>query len=73
MSNSWYCWRDPRGQLHARVVVMSGLGPGSSKTQSLPLLAASQALKFEPGTHVVSSGALATTSGKKTGEHPGLC
>jgi hypothetical protein len=29
-----------------------------------------QALKFEPGTHVVSSGALATTSGKKTGEGP---
>lgn len=31
---------------------------------------ARQALKFEPGTHVVSSGALATTSGEKTGRSP---
>eukprot|EP00878_Enallax_costatus_P027386 GHUV01029470.1.p1 GENE.GHUV01029470.1~~GHUV01029470.1.p1 ORF type:complete len:102 (-),score=5.15 GHUV01029470.1:19-324(-) len=29
-----------------------------------------QALHFEPGTHVVSSGALATESGKKTGRSP---
>jgi hypothetical protein len=35
------------------------------------LRVALQALKYEPGTHVVSSGALATTSGKKTGELPG--
>lgn len=30
----------------------------------------SQALRYEPGTHVVSSGALATTSGQKTGRSP---
>jgi phosphoenolpyruvate carboxykinase (ATP) len=30
----------------------------------------SQALRFEPGTKVVSSGALATTSGQKTGRSP---
>jgi ATP-dependent phosphoenolpyruvate carboxykinase len=29
-----------------------------------------QALRYEPGTHVVSSGALATTSGQKTGRSP---
>lgn len=40
------------------------------RTEVLPCCDTAQALKYEPGTHVVSSGALATTSGQKTGRSP---
>ncbi|WIA44312.1 hypothetical protein OEZ86_007107 [Tetradesmus obliquus] len=48
----------------------SGVKPRAVYRNLSPAELYEKALKFEPGTHVVSSGALATTSGKKTGRSP---
>eukprot|EP00878_Enallax_costatus_P000932 GHUV01001062.1.p1 GENE.GHUV01001062.1~~GHUV01001062.1.p1 ORF type:complete len:591 (+),score=127.90 GHUV01001062.1:65-1837(+) len=62
--------QDPAFLLNSSFSQDSGLAPRAVYRNLAPAELYEKALHFEPGTHVVSSGALATESGKKTGRSP---
>lgn len=61
---------EPKGSRFMKTVSDAGLKPSVAYHNLSPAELYEKALLYEPGTHMVSSGALATLSGAKTGRCP---
>jgi Phosphoenolpyruvate carboxykinase len=70
MSWQTYLAASQRGGLSCTAADLYGVTVGGPLRATLTPQANPQALAYEPGSHLVSSGALATLSGAKTGRTP---